>query len=270
MSDTIIVAAFYKFVHLPDYKEMQKPLRAFCDDHNIKGSILLAEEGINGTIAGTRPDMNAVLSYMKQDARLSDLQPKESYTQDMPFRKMKVRLKREIVTIGVDVDPNAEVGTYVDPSEWNDLISDPDVILIDTRNGYEYDVGTFKGAIDPATESFGDFPEYVQQQLAEHKDKKIAMFCTGGIRCEKATSYLKGQGFDQVFHLKGGILSYLEKVPKETSLWQGDCFVFDERITVDHDLKPGDVQFCRHCNRVVPSQIDACPECHRSLSQEAR
>lgn len=267
MSHSIVIAAFYKFVPLPDFREMQKPLRAICEEHNMKGTILLAAEGINGTIAGTRQDMDAVLGYIRSDERLADLLHKESYADSQPFRRMKVRLKREIVTIGEDVNPNEIVGTYVDPHKWNDLIADPNVILIDTRNSYEYEVGTFKGAIDPLTNSFGDFPAYVREQLADQKDKKIAMFCTGGIRCEKATSLLLKEGFRNVYHLHGGILNYLEKVPQAKSMWEGDCFVFDERITVTHDLEPGNVQFCRGCNRVVPSGEDMCPHCHQPLTE---
>lgn len=267
MSEQIVIAAFYKFVPLPDFRDIQKSLRAFCDEHHIKGSILLAAEGINGTIAGTRRDMDTTLAYLRRDSRLSDMVHKESYADEIPFRKMKVQLKREIVTLGVDVDPNAQVGTYVEPEEWNTLISDPNVLLIDTRNSYEYEVGTFNGAVDPQTASFSEFTDYVQQQLADQKDKKIAMFCTGGIRCEKATSYLKDQGFENVFHLKGGILRYLENIPQENSMWQGDCFVFDERITVTHDLKPGQVQFCKQCNRVIAEDTATCPYCGQPLQQ---
>ena len=267
MSTPVVIAAFYKFTPLPDFRDIQKPLRAFCKDHNMRGTILLAAEGINGTIAGSRQDMDAVLAYIRQDKRLADMLHKESTADSQPFRKMKVRLKREIVTLGEAVDPNERVGTYVDPQKWNDLIADPDVILIDTRNSYEYEVGTFKGAIDPLTDSFGEFPAYVRQQLAEHKDKKIAMFCTGGIRCEKATSLLLKEGFSEVYHLQGGILSYLEQVPQDQSLWEGDCFVFDERITVTHDLQPGHVQFCRHCNRVVPEGETVCPHCDQPIAQ---
>ena len=267
MSAPVVIAAFYKFTPLPDFRDIQKPLRAFCEDHNMRGTILLAAEGINGTIAGSRQDMDAVLAYIRQDERLADMPHKESTADSQPFRKMKVRLKREIVTLGEKVDPNERVGTYGDPQKWNDLIADPDVILIDTRNSYEYEVGTFKGATDPLTDSFGEFPAYVHQQLADHKDKKIAMFCTGGIRCEKATSLLLKEGFNEVYHLQGGILSYLEQVPQDQSLWEGDCFVFDERITVTHDLQPGHVQFCRHCNRVVPEDENACPHCDQPIAQ---
>ncbi|MEM6527063.1 MAG: rhodanese-related sulfurtransferase [Chloroflexota bacterium] len=235
----IVIAAFYKFVSLPDFREMRQPLLDFCKEHNMRGSILLAEEGINGTIAGARADMDAVLAHLRSDPRLGDIEHKASFASYRPFRKMKVRLKREIVTIKhEDAVPTERVGTYVDPEQWNDLITQDDVILIDTRNDFEYGFGTFAGAVNPQTESFGDFPAYVQQNLDPNQHKRVAMFCTGGIRCEKATSYMLAQGFEEVYHLKGGILKYLEDVPQEQTLWNGECYVFDERLTVDHDLQP--------------------------------
>lgn len=235
----IVIAAFYKFVPLPDATEMHEPLRTFCQAHNLRGSILLAAEGINGTVAGERADVDALLARLRADARLADLEHKESYASFRPFRQMKVRLKAEIVTIKSDeADPTREVGQYVPPESWNDLIRRDDVILIDTRNDFEYDYGTFEGAINPNTESFGDFPDYVQQNLDPAAHKKVAMFCTGGIRCEKASSYLLSQGFEEVYHLQGGILKYLEQVPRDETLWQGECFVFDEREALDHDLQP--------------------------------
>ncbi len=236
----IAIVAFYKFIPLADYPSMRQPLLDFCHRHNIRGSILLAAEGINGTIAGEQPDIDAVLAYIRRDARLSDLEHKTSYADYRPFQRMKVRLKREIVTIQhAQADPLQQVGTYVDPDAWNALIARDDVVLIDTRNDYEFELGTFAGAVNPATESFGEFPSYVENNLNPSEHKRVAMFCTGGIRCEKATAYMLSQGFEEVYHLKGGILKYLEQVPQEQSLWQGECYVFDERVTVDHDLKPG-------------------------------
>lgn len=236
---TIVIAAFYKFVHLPDYREMRAPLLEVCTQHNLRGSILLAEEGVNGTLAGERADIDAVLACLRRDPRLHDMEHKESFAGFRPFGKMKVRLKREIVTLRAeDADPTECVGIYVEPEAWNDLITRDDVTLIDTRNDYEYDYGTFAGAVNPGTDAFNDFPTYVQQNLDPAKHKRVAMFCTGGIRCEKATSYLLAQGFEEVYHLKGGILKYLERVPPEQSLWQGECFVFDERLAVDHRLQP--------------------------------
>jgi len=221
-----LTAALYKFVSLPDYQDLQKPILDACLKHNIKGTLLLAKEGINGTIAGQPEDIKAVLDYLRQDERLTTLEHKESYADTHPFYRMKVKLKKEIVTMGVpEVDPNEVVGTYVKPEDWNDLISDPDVLLVDTRNDYEVHIGTFKGAIDPKTKTFREFPQYVQENFDNTKHKKVAMFCTGGIRCEKASSYMKQQGFEEVYHLEGGILKYLENVPKEESMWEGECFV---------------------------------------------
>ncbi len=229
-----VVAAFYHFTELPDYKMMRIPLKEFCDTHQLKGTILLAKEGINSTIAGSREAINAVLAYLRNDPRLQNLEHKESYCQGIPFQRMKVRLKKEIVTLGMpDIDPRYRVGTYIDPQDWNELIADPDVIVIDTRNNYEVEFGTFKNAVNPNLETFGEFPDYVQEQLNPEKHQKIAMFCTGGIRCEKASAYMLSQGFSEVYHLKGGILKYIEEVPKEESIWEGECFVFDDRISID-------------------------------------
>lgn len=274
----VVVAALYKFVELNDYKALRTPLLDFCIEHGVKGSLLLAREGINGTVSGSRSAIDQLLNYLRADSRLVDIDHKESYTDDQPFYRMKVKLKKEIVTMGVDwVDPQRSVGAYVEPSEWNALISDPDVILVDTRNDYEVGLGTFENAINPNTESFREFPEYVQQNLADKKDKKIAMFCTGGIRCEKSTAYLKEQGFDEVFHLKGGILKYLEEVPEENSLWRGECFVFDNRVAVDHSLEKGSFELCHAC-RMPVSELDrqhesyvegiSCPHCIGTLSDE--
>lgn len=229
-----VVAAFYHFTELPDYESLRNPLKEFCDAHQLKGTILLAKEGINSTIAGSRDAIDALLEYLRKDPRLQNLEHKESYCQGVPFQRMKVRLKKEIVTLGVpDIDPRYRVGTYVEPKDWNELIADPDVIVIDTRNTYEVEFGTFKGAINPNLETFGEFPQYVQEQLNPEKHQKVAMFCTGGIRCEKASAYMLSQGFSEVYHLKGGILKYIEEVPKEESIWEGECFVFDDRVSID-------------------------------------
>jgi len=254
-----IVAALYKFAKLNDYKEIQPKLLAFCIAQNIKGTLLLAEEGINGTVAGSRTEIDALIEYLKKDPRLKDIEHKESYANEMPFYRMKVRIKKEIVTLGVDgIDPNYKVGTYVKPQDWNALISDPDVILIDTRNDYEYDIGTFKGAIDPKTTTFREFPEYVSKNLDAKQHKKIAMFCTGGIRCEKASSFMIEQGFEEVYHLQGGILKYLEEVPKEESLWEGECFVFDQRVSVKHGLEIGDYDQCHACRHPLsPAEMQS-------------
>ncbi len=275
-----IVAALYKFAKLPDYQTIQPKLLETCVRLGIKGTLLLAEEGINGTVAGTREAIDQMLAYIKADPRLADLEHKESYAIEMPFYRMKVRLKKEIVTMGVpDIDPNKVVGTYVAPEDWNALISDPDVILIDTRNDYEYDIGTFKGAVDPHTTTFREFPEYVAQNLDPNKHKKVAMFCTGGIRCEKASAFMVQQGFAEVYHLQGGILKYLETVPEEKSLWQGECFVFDQRVAVRHGLEIGDYDQCHACRHPLsPEEMQSpqyqagvsCPYCHDKLSPEKR
>ena len=232
------VAAFYKFVALPHFAELRKPLRELCNSHGIRGTILLAPEGINGTIAGPPEGMDHMLRNLRAIAEFSDLDSKHSFSAGMPFQRMKVRLKKEIVTLGVPgVDPTVLAGTYVTPHDWNALISDPQVLLIDTRNTFEVKAGSFSGAIDPGTKSFGEFPVFVREKLAGARQRKIALFCTGGIRCEKATSFLKQEGFAQVYHLKGGILKYLEKIPAAQSLWQGSCFVFDERKGLGHGLE---------------------------------
>ncbi|PZU93553.1 MAG: hypothetical protein DCE90_16415 [Pseudanabaena sp.] len=232
--NSTVVAAFYHFTELPDYAEWQTTLKEFCELHQLKGTILLAKEGINSTIAGSREAIDALLAYLRNDPRLKELEHKESFCQGMPFQRMKVRLKKEIVTLGVpDINPNVQVGTYVEPHEWNQLIADPDIVLIDTRNNYEVEFGTFKGAINPNLEAFGEFPNYVKKNLDPQKHQKVAMFCTGGIRCEKASAYMLAQGFSEVYHLKGGILKYIEEVPKEESVWEGECFVFDDRVSID-------------------------------------
>lgn len=279
-----LTAALYKFVSLPDYKALQAPILAECQKHNIKGTLLLAEEGINGTIAGLPDDIRNVLDYLRQDPvfkqRFADLEHKESYADEHPFYRMKVKLKKEIVTMGVpSVNPNNTVGTYIKPEDWNALISDPDVILLDTRNDYEVHIGTFKGAVDPKTTTFREFPKFVEQNLDKTKNKKVAMFCTGGIRCEKASSFMKEQGFEEVYHLQGGILKYLETVPEAQSLWQGECFVFDQRVAVKHGLEVGDYDQCYAC-RMPLSQEEmqspqyvagiSCPHCYDKVSEEKR
>ncbi|MCG8393370.1 MAG: rhodanese-related sulfurtransferase [Pseudomonadales bacterium] len=279
-ADSIVVAALYKFVRLDDFEQLREPLLELMHAQNVRGTLLLANEGINGTISGPRAGINAVLDWLRADARLADLEHKESFHDEHPFLRTKVKLKKEIVTMGVEgIDPNRTVGTYLTPEEWNQVISDPETVLIDTRNDYEVEVGTFKGAINPETTTFREFPEYVKQTLDPGKHKKVAMFCTGGIRCEKSTAFLKEQGFEEVYHLKGGILKYLEEMPKEKSLWEGECFVFDERVTVDHDLNPGDYDQCHACRRPI-SEADkaseqyqlgvSCPKCFDESSPEQK
>jgi UPF0176 protein len=275
MSD-FLVAALYKFVQLPDYKALQAPLLAVCESHDVKGTLLLAEEGINGTIAGPAKGVRAVLKSLHLDPRFADLVHKESHAQKMPFYRMKVKLKREIVTLGVpNVHAATMAGTYVKPEDWNALIDDPDVVVVDTRNDYEVSIGTFNRAINPSTTSFTEFPAWVKAQSAEggvlHNKPKLAMFCTGGIRCEKSTAYMRTLGFDAVYHLEGGILKYLETVAPEQSRWDGECFVFDERVSVKHGLETGKYEFCRAC-RLPLSDEDkqsehfqdgvSCPHCH--------
>ncbi len=275
---SIVIAAFYKFVALPDYAERQRPLRDFCLSQDVKGSILLAAEGMNGTIAGSRSGIDAVLAYLRQDTVFASLSHKESSADFMPFARMKVRLKQEIVNLGrPDITPNKQVGQYVPAAEWNALISDPDVILVDTRNDFEVELGTFKGAINPKVNAFNQFPEFVSQNLDPRRHKKVAMFCTGGIRCEKATAFMLEQGFAEVFHLKDGILKYLETVPPEDSLWEGNCFVFDDRVTVDHQLQPDPVELCPMCKTAVKPHHRTsphyefgvrCPNCADGLTAE--
>jgi len=228
------VAAFYKFVPVPDLVELKERLKELSAEAGTVGTILLAPEGINGTIAGRAEAVERVLTALRSEPRFADLETKESETEVWPFQRMKVRLKKEIIRMNVpEADPTVKVGTYVDPTDWNDLIQDPDVVLVDTRNAYEVEVGTFRGARDPGTRVFSQFPTYVQRDLDPAVHKRVATFCTGGIRCEKATAYLLAQGFEEVYHLRGGIIRYLKEVPAEESLWEGKCFVFDERAGVD-------------------------------------
>ncbi len=277
-NDAIVVAALYQFAPLTDYKSLREPLTQVAEEQGIKGTLLLAAEGINGTIAGSRTGIDNVLAWLRSDPRLANLEHKESFYDAQPFYRLKVRLKKEIVTLGVPgIDPNEQVGTYVSPREWNELLADPDVIVVDTRNDYEVGVGTFTGALDPDTKTFREFPEFVRNEMDPAKQKKVAMFCTGGIRCEKASALMLAEGFEEVFHLKGGILKYLEEVPESESLWQGECFVFDERVAVGHGLEPGTHELCRGCRMPVsPEDKEStayregicCPRCVAELTPE--
>ncbi len=280
-----LTAALYKFVELPDFEALQSPLLACCEANRVKGTLLLAPEGINGTIAGKAEGVHAVLAFLRGDPRLAALEHKEAWAGQMPFYRMKVRLKKEIVTMGVpDVHPALNAGQYVKPQDWNMLVSQPGVVLVDTRNDYEVSIGTFEGAINPATANFSELPGWVERamladgKLAEVNGKKpkVAMFCTGGIRCEKSTALLRSKGFDEVFHLEGGILKYLETIPEAQSRWQGECFVFDERVSVGHGLQPGKFTLCRSCRDPL-SEADrasplyelgvSCAHCHASTSE---
>lgn len=275
-----VVAALYKFVALPDYVELRDKLYQHLVLNKVKGTLLLAEEGINGTICGTREGIDAVRQWLDADGRFEGLSYKESFADEPAFYRTKVKLKTEIVTMGVPgVNPQHIVGTYVKGEDWNRLIEDPDTILIDTRNDYEVAIGTFKNAVNPNTTSFREFPQWAAENLDKTKHKKVAMFCTGGIRCEKSTAYLKEQGFDEVYHLDGGILKYLEEMPEDNSLWQGECFVFDQRVAVKHGLAQGSYDQCYAC-RMPLSQADmqsdkylqgmSCPHCHDQLSDEQK
>jgi UPF0176 protein len=276
----VIVAALYKFVTLDDFHELREPLLDACREAETCGTLLLAREGINGTIAGSRAGIDRVLAYLRSDPRLADLEHKESLDENMPFYRMKVKLKKEIVTMGVPgIDPNQAVGTYVSPGDWNALLSDPEVLLIDTRNDYEYDIGTFRGALDPRTTSFREFPAYVRATLDPRKHKKVAMFCTGGIRCEKASAFMLNEGFEEVYHLQGGILKYLEEVPEQDSTWEGECFVFDNRVAVNHRLEKGQYDQCYGCRHPITEQDKlsdkyqkgvCCPRCFDTLSDEQK
>jgi UPF0176 protein len=272
----VVVCALYHFVRLEDCAALQAPLLAVMREHGVKGTLLLATEGINGTIAGSRAGVDAVLGWLKQDPRLASLDHKESYDAELPFHRSKVKLKKEIVTMGVEgIDPEHKAGTHIEPEQWNALISAPDVLLVDTRNDYEVAIGTFQGAVNPRTQSFREFPGFVRSALDPVRHRKVAMFCTGGIRCEKSTAFLKEQGFDEVYHLKGGILNYLAKVPAADSLWQGECFVFDNRVSVNHSLEKGRHELCHAC-RLPITDVDqqsplfergvSCPRCHGQRS----
>ncbi|MCW5652421.1 rhodanese-related sulfurtransferase [Hydrogenophaga sp.] len=275
-------AALYQFVDLPDHADLRAPLLACCEAHEVKGTLLLAREGINGTIAGPQAGVLAVLDHLRADPRLARLQHKASWSDHPPFHRMKVRLKQEIVTLRVpELDPNRTVGQYVPPQQWNALLADPDVVLIDTRNDYEVAIGTFRGAINPAIRTFTELPAWLDAQpaLQGAKKPKVAMFCTGGIRCEKSTALLKMRGFEEVYHLEGGILKYLEEVAPEESTWEGECFVFDERVSVGHGLVPGPHELCRSCrwplspqDKTSPHYVKgvSCAHCHHQRTPEEK
>ncbi len=261
------ICALYKFTRLDDFEDIQKPLRSFLDSLSVKGTLLLAREGINGTISGSKESLENVLDYLKADERFHGLEYKFSYSKKIPFRRLKVKLKKEIVTMGLtEIDPTHSVGTYVKPKDWNNLINDPDVVLIDTRNNYEYEIGSFQGAINPNTETFREFPSFTKNTLEKYRNKKIAMFCTGGIRCEKSTAYLKSKGYENVFHLQGGILKYLEEVKEEESLWQGECFVFDDRVAVKHNLEQGQYDQCHACRFPITEEDTKHPHYEKGAS----
>jgi len=280
MTNQYVVCALYRFVTLDNYQDLRQPLLKTMERNGVCGTLLLAQEGINGTVSGSRAGIDALLNWLRKDPRLADVDSKESYTEVAPFKRTKVKLKKEIVTMGVPgIDPNHVVGTYVEPEQWNELINDPDVLLIDTRNDYEIQVGTFDGAVNPDIDTFRDFPAYMRENHDPEKTKKVAMFCTGGIRCEKSTALLKEQGYDEVYHLKGGILNYLAKVPEENTTWRGECFVFDDRVTVNHALERGNYQQCNAC-RMPLSEADqasehyqvgvSCPHCYATTSEADR
>ncbi len=274
------IATFYQFAHLPDFEAKRAPLKEHCERHSVQGTIILAHEGINGTIAGPSAGVELVLGFIRSDERLAGLSARISDTKRITFHRMKVVLRPEIVTLGApEADPLESIGEYVEPSDWNALISDPGVTVVDTRNDYEVGMGTFRGAIDPKTGSFGEWPEYVQQNLDSDKHPKIAMFCTGGIRCEKASAYLLKHGFRDVFQLRGGILNYLQNMPESESLWEGDCFVFDHRVSVKHGLDQGAHEICFGCRwpltgeEMQSLQYEAgvsCPRCAGELTPERR
>lgn len=276
MTPPIVVCALYRFVRLEDYETLREPLLQVMLDHAIVGTLLLAREGINGTVAGSRAGIDALLTWLKHDERFALLSYKESFHDTLPFYRTKVKLKKEIVTLGVEgIDPNRVVGTHVKPENWNALLRDPELLLIDTRNNYEIGIGSFKGAINPKTTTFRELPQWVSENLNPEQHKKIAMFCTGGIRCEKSTAYLKEQGFEEVYHLEGGILNYLEKVPQEESMWQGECFVFDNRVTVNHDLSAGTYDQCHACRMPITETDKKQPHyvagisCHHCAEQSS-
>ncbi|HBC3363674.1 TPA: rhodanese-related sulfurtransferase [Vibrio parahaemolyticus] len=273
-----VVCALYKFVELNNYQELREPLLALMEKHHIRGTLLLAGEGINGTVASDRAGIDTLLEWLNTEPRLTGTVYKESYSETQPFNRTKVKLKKEIVTLGVEgIDPRHVVGTYVKPQDWNDLIADPEVFVVDTRNDYEIEIGTFKGAVNPNTETFREFPDYVKENMDPAKHKKVAMFCTGGIRCEKSTAYMKEQGFEEVYHLEGGILKYLEEVPQEKSMWEGDCYVFDGRVAVNHQLEKADYDLCNACRLPITDEDKqselfeqgvSCPKCHGKHSEE--
>jgi len=272
--DHFVVCAMYKFVALPEYEALRKPLLEVMEANEVRGTLLIAAEGINGTVSAKREGIDNLLTWLGKQPNLNNIVSKESYDDECPFYRTKVKLKNEIVTMGVEgIDPLKVVGSYVKPNEWNALISDPDVILIDTRNDYEIEIGTFQNAVDPNTKTFREFPQWAKENLDPEKHKKVAMFCTGGIRCEKSTAYMKEQGFDEVYHLEGGILKYLEEVPKEETMWEGECFVFDNRVAVDHDLQKGSYDQCHACRMPITEEEKLKPEymegvsCHHCIEE---
>jgi len=276
----IRIAALYKFVEINDLVILRERLLEKCKSLDIKGTFILASEGINGTVAGNQKSVDEIADFLMTDKRFEDLECKFSSDVKNPFYRMKVKIKEELIPIGIEVvDPRKKVGTYVSPDSWNKIVEDPETLLIDVRNDYEIEVGTFRGAINPKTENFREFPEFVRNNLDPEKHKKIAIFCTGGIRCEKASSFMIGEGFTNVYHLKGGILKYLEEVPSEESTWEGECFVFDNRTSVDHDLENGVYDLCHNCRfPVSPEDMKSeyyekgisCPKCYNTISESRR
>ena len=280
----IVVAAFYKFTPISEPEVLRGPLATQCAKAKIYGTLLIAPEGLNGTVAGDYMGVCQLMSWLRKQDGFEDVQPKYSFAEAQAFHRMKVRLKKEIVTMGQpDIDPRNCVGRYVAPNEWDALIKDPDTVVIDTRNHYEVAIGTFEGAINPQTESFRDFPEWIDNYLEnlpdDKKPKNIAMFCTGGIRCEKSTSYLVSRGYQNVFHLEGGILKYLETMPEDQSSWAGDCFVFDQRVSVRHGLAQGDYDLCHACRMPITAEDKqsslftpglSCPKCHDKITADQR
>ncbi len=279
-TNNIVVAALYKFTRFADFEQYREPILNTMLDNEVKGTLLIASEGINGTISGSRQGIDNVLDYLRRIEAIGSFTFKESYTDAQPFYRTKVKLKKEIVTMGVEnIDPLQSVGRYVKPQDWNALISDPEVILIDTRNDYEVQIGTFQNAVNPNTDTFREFPDYVAKELDPSKHKKVAMFCTGGIRCEKSTAFMREQGFEEVYHLEGGILKYLEEIPASESMWQGDCFVFDNRVSVNHDLEKGAYEQCFACRMPITQDDmqsasyvkgESCPHCIDKATEEQK
>ncbi len=280
MKKKYLNVAFYKFVHFPNYTSFQSKILNFCVERNIKGTILLAEEGINGAVAGTKKNIYELLNSLKIDNRFSDITHKESYSEEIPFHRMRVKLKKEIVSLGrPNINLSNRSGIRVDPKNWNILLADPDVVLVDARNDYEYQIGTFKNAISPKTTNFREFPAFIKEKLNTKKNKKIAIFCTGGIRCEKASSYMLSKGFENVYQLNGGILKYMDEIETDKSLWEGECFVFDSRVSVDFELAEGNYEQCYACRRPL-SEKDlqsnlyqkgiSCPYCINKTSDAQR
>ena len=277
--DKITVCALYKFVEIKNLKELKNKILVFLKENKIYGTMLIANEGINGTVSGDNPNIINLINFVKSDVRFSDIEYKFSFTNKNPFYRTKVKLKKEIVTLGIKIKKTHYNATYINPEEWNEFILKDDVILIDTRNKYETSIGSFINSIDPKTDSFRDFPNFIKNNSDLLKNKKIAMFCTGGIRCEKSTAYLKSKGFKYVYHLKGGILNYLKKIDKADSLWKGDCFVFDNRVSVDHDLKKGNYDQCHAC-RIPITENDkkhihyvegvSCGNCYNKTTPEKK